>query len=88
MSNEEMWDKLFERVDSFKTTEADAKDALTLGFFALTTSFMFQAFKDPIGARKLKDSIVKNMQRSPLSRQRVDIIADTITTYCDYLDKQ
>jgi hypothetical protein len=90
MANEEMWNRLFERVDSFKAalkpTETDARDAFILAFYGFSFSFVLEAVDHPSGARKLKDGIVAALQQTALSHERLKAITEVLTEFCDIVE--
>jgi len=92
MANGEMWEKLFERVDSFKTklepTETDAKDAFVLAFYGFALWFLSEAMDHPRGARILKDDIVRQLQKTALSRERLEALTRLLTTFCDLVENE
>jgi hypothetical protein len=92
MDNEEMWNKLFERVDSFKTklepTETDAKDAFVLAFYGFSLWFWTEAMDHPREARISKDGIVRKLQRAGLSRERLEDITELLITFCDLVENE
>lgn len=91
MDNEEMWDKLFERVDSFKAklepTETDARDAVVLALYGLSFCFLTVAINHPSQARILKDGLVRSLQQVGLSRKRTEVVAEVLTSLCDVVEK-
>jgi hypothetical protein len=91
MANEEMWEKLFKRVASFKTelkpTATDARDAFLLGSYALRLSFALAIVDRPSRARKLKDMVVGDLKERGLSRKRIETIGNELSDLCDTVEK-
>lgn len=91
MANEEMWDKLFERVDYLKAklepTETDARDSFILALYGVSLSFVLEIIDHPSEARRLKDGIVRSLQQTGLSRKRIEVVTDVLTDFCDLIEK-
>jgi hypothetical protein len=91
MANGEMWDKLFERIDSLKAelkpSETDARDALALGLYDISLSFLLFVMDHPSEARRLKDAIVSGLKQVPLSPKRREVITDMLTDICDLVEE-
>lgn len=97
MSNEEMWDKLFERIDSlFKMTDAfeavlepagrtvdAAYDALLLAQVNLVITFSLQAARNPSGVRGWKDKTMKWFREFGMTHARAEAIDRMLTNICD-----
>jgi len=90
MSNEEMWDKLFERIDSLKAelkpSETDISDALALASHGFLLSFVSHIVDHPIGARKFKDDTIEGLKKSGLSPNRTEIASKLLTALCDVVE--
>lgn len=68
MSNEEMWDKLFERVDEFKSTDEIAKSALVLALHTADMLFTYLAVRyTPRLARAHKNEFIRKLRKSSMS---------------------
>jgi hypothetical protein len=87
MANEEMWDKLFKRVDflkaTLKPTETDARDALIFAVHAYRLVFVLAIRDHPSQARRLKDVFIRDLQQSGLSRKRIEAISNDLIGLCD-----
>lgn len=91
MANEEMWDKLFKRVDSFKAvlkpTKADARDAFILAYYELPYIFALTIRFRNSEARKIKDDFVEELRQRGLSRKRLQTISKVLTEACELVEK-
>jgi len=90
MSNGEMWNKLFKRVASFRAdlrpAKTDAIDALALAVYVLRLTFMLAVRDHPDEARVLKDVIIRELQQSVLSRERIEVISDELAKLCEFVE--
>lgn len=91
MSNGEMWDKLFKRVDSFraelKPTQTDTTDALILAYYALLLSFQHASVDYPSETRRLKDDVITALRKEDLSNRKLELIAEELKNICDSLEQ-
>jgi hypothetical protein len=91
MANEDMWDRLFEGVNSLKTrlepTETDARDAFVLAVYGFCSSLLIEMIDHPNNARRLKDGIIKQLRRTNLSQKRIELMSSVLTEFCDRVEQ-
>jgi len=91
MADEEMWDKLFKRVDSLKSelkpSKTDARDAFILAYYELPFIFALTIMFRRSEARKMKDAFVEELQQRGLSRRRLQTISKVLTEACELVEK-
>jgi len=90
MSDGDMWDRLFEKVDGVQSrlepTEARARDALILATFALSLAFGQEIARSPVSARATKDTLVGGFNKFGLNKHMTEGIGSILTEMCDWAE--
>ena len=91
MSDGEIWNRLFKRVASFRSelrpAKSDAIDALVLAVYGFRLTFMLAVRDHPDEARALRDVIIRELQQSVLSRERIEGISDELAKLCEFVEE-